>query len=231
VFNAAGEQIPMHSNISGSEAVDLYRAVRAIKPECSLEVGFAHGVSAQAILQALEDNGTGTHHVVDPFQAEFGDCGLEMVKRAGLSHRMQFHRKFAEEVIPALPQIGFAFIDASHLFDLTVCEFVLTDKKLAVGGVVAFHDMWMPSQQAFIRYVLANRSYRPYQVAGYAESSVTGNSSIKQGIRNVCRKLPGSRRIFSEEFLRPWSEFRFGNLVCLEKTAQDQRDWRFHERF
>lgn len=70
---------------------------------------------------------------------------------------MQFYRKFAEEVFPNLSSLHFVFIDSSHLFDLTVTEFVLADKKLDVGGGMAFHDMWMPSLQTFVRYVLANR--------------------------------------------------------------------------
>lgn len=232
VFNPAGEVVDLHSNVGPHEALALYEVVRQARPATSLEVGFAQGTSAQAILRALEDNGTGHHHVMDPFQAEFGDCGLAMVQRAGLAHRMTFHRKFAEEVIPGLPEIGFAFIDASHLFDLTLAEFVLTDKKLVVGGIVAFHDMWMPSQQALIRYILANRAYevfRPSSAAQPVERPAV--PAWKSAVRRVCRSLPRAERVFAPSFLRPWSEFDLPNLVFLRKKAQDRRDWKFHRAF
>src|SRR5207253_9411867 len=97
---------------------------------------------------------------MDPFQEKYEDAGLAMAARAGLDSRLQFHRKFAEEVLPTLPRLQFGFIDSSHLFDLTIEEFVMMDKKLDVGGMVAFHDMWMGSLQKFLRYVLSNRAYR-----------------------------------------------------------------------
>lgn len=232
VYNPTGQLVDLHSNVSEAEATELYEAVRELKPAFSLEVGFAQGTSAQAILQALEDNGSGHHHVMDPFQEKFGECGLEMVRRAGLAHRMTFHRKFAEEVIPSLPEVGFAFIDASHLFDLTLCEFVLTDKRLSVGGVVAFHDMWMPAQQSFIRYVLSNRRYRVFRPAKAAKPSAGPRPSvIKELFRGVARKLPGADRMFAREFLKPWSDFELGNLVFLQKEAMDERDWQFHQPF
>jgi predicted O-methyltransferase YrrM len=232
VFSPKGERVDLHSNVSDTEALELYEAIRELKPELSLEVGFAQAVSAQAILQALEDNGAGHHHVMDPFQANYDDCGLEMVRRAGLEHRMTFHRKFAEEVIPGLPEVGFAFIDASHLFDLTISEFVLTDKKLKIGGVVAFHDMWMPAQQALIRYILANRSYRVFRPAkSPAPGEGPSQSMLKAAVRRACAALPRAEKVFRPDFLTPWSELRLANLVFLQKTGKEQREWTFHRQF
>jgi predicted O-methyltransferase YrrM len=235
VWNDQGQSVELHSNVAESEAADLYRVVRELKPEATLEVGFAQGVSAQAILAALEANGKGHHHVMDPYQDRFENCGLTMVKRAGLERWMTFYPKFAEEVIPTLPEIGFAFIDASHLFDLTLSEFVLTDKKLKVGGVVAFHDMWMPSQQAFIRYVLSNRSYQVYRPQATAQHDAGSNGSDdatwKRAIRAACSLIPGSERIFAPSFLKPWNSLNIPNLVFLQKTGEDSRDWRFHQNF
>ena len=233
VFNLSGGLTELHSNVSESEAIELYRVVRALEPQLSLEVGFAQGVSTLAILQAIDDIGTGNHHVMDPYQDQFEECGLAMVGKAGLGHRMTFHRKYAEEVIPGLPEIGFAFIDASHLFDLTLSEFVLTDKKLRLGGVVALHDMWMPSQQAVVRYLLANRNYRPFAPKGGAPlpSPPPDRLSFKRFIRRLLGAWPGAERFFSREFLHPWSQFGFGNLLFLQKTEDDHRDWRFHQRF
>jgi predicted O-methyltransferase YrrM len=231
VFNPDGQKVPLGSNISPEEALDLYRAVRDLKPEVSLEVGFAHGVSALAILQALEDNQRGHHHVMDPFQGNYGRCGLAMVGRAGLAPRMTFHEKFAEEVIPSLAGVDFAFIDSSHLFDLTVCEFVLVDKKLRVGGVVGFHDMWMPAQQAFIRYLLANRAYEIYHPPASPRARAGRDHPLKRSLRRAAAMLPRAEQVFAPDFLKPWGEFALGNLVLVRKRKHDDRDWTWHRRF
>ena len=99
VFGPAGESLPLDSNVSLEEATNLYSVVRQLKPSVSVEVGFAKGVSTLAILQALADNGHGVHHVIDPFQSQFGNAGLEMVRRAGLESNFQFYETFAENVV------------------------------------------------------------------------------------------------------------------------------------
>ena len=233
VIDRDGTQHPLHSNISHEEALLLYAAVRQSKPVACAEVGFANGVSAISILQALSDNEMGNHHIMDPFQADYHDLGLEMVARAGLSARMTFYRQFAEEVAPGLPRLQFAFIDASHLFDLTLVEFVLMDKKLDVGGMIAFHDLWMPSLQKLIRYILANRSYEIVRDFDTPQPPprLSSRRKLKSALIGIARALPGSERIFGEEFLRPWWTLQIPNLVILRKSADDCRDWRYHAPF
>jgi predicted O-methyltransferase YrrM len=233
VFDGNGKTNLLNSNIALSEATTLYQAVRHLKPSISAEVGFAQGISTLAILQALHDNNTGIHHVMDPFQGKFNEIGLAMVKRAGLSSRMKFHRQFADEVIPHLPELEFGFIDSSHLFDLTISEFVMMDRKLKIGGMLAFHDMWMPSLQKFLRYVLANRSYelvRTFDSPGL-ENPHTIKQAIKQFMLRALHFVPGKEHIFRIELLRPWQSFHASNVVVLRKTSNDNRDWKFHANF
>ena len=199
VMNAEGAIKPLHSNVSLEEAGILYGIVKDLRPEASAEIGLAQGISAMAILKALEDNKRGIHHVMDPFQARFDEIGLAMIRRAGLEERLRFHRKFAEEVVPSLPPLQFAFVDASHLFDLTLAEFVLLDKKLEPGGVIALHDAWMPSLQKCTRYILANRAYelvRDYDPAG-PKRSFSVRSLIASATRGMARLLPSQRASFS----------------------------------
>jgi len=230
-FTATGDRVPLHSNISHDEAAQLYALVRELKPSVSVEIGFAQGISTLAILRALADNGAGCHHVLDPFQDRFNNVGRSMVERAGLAERMVFHQQFAEEIIPKLPRLQFAFIDSSHLFDLTVTEFVLVDKKLEVGGLVAFHDLWMPSLQKLARYVLANRSYRLAPSTGSMPERYSLRRKLKTIASRALNALPGSAKIFREELLRPWFTITDGNLLVLQKTGEDGRDWEFHQPF
>jgi len=229
VFLPSGGKTALHSNISEEECEWLYGAVRRLRPAVSVEIGFAQGISTLAILKALQDNGMGHHHVIDPFQSGFGNCGLAMVERAGFGARFSFHEKFAEAVIPSLPRLQFAFIDSSHLFDLTLTEFVLVDKRLEIGGVIGLHDMWMPAQQAAMRYILANRAYVPDE--SMTRGSVAARPGIKGVIRRLAGALPMAGGIFSPEFLKPWGSFGIPNLALLRKRDDDHRDWRSHTRF
>lgn len=233
VFLESGESLELSSNISLAEAYVLYHYIRKLKPVHTAEVGFAQGISTIAILLGLDHNGQGLHEVIDPFQANYQDAGLALVKRIGLEHRLKFHRKFAEEVLPNTDPIQFGFIDSSHLFDLTLAEFVLMDKKLEVGGAIAFHDTWMSSIQKVIRYILSNRSYRLLPELG--ETPLPAQSLYKKlrnaALSRAANLIPGARRMFRMELLRPWDSFKAGNLVILEKLAPDNRDWRFHNPF
>ena len=232
-FLPDGGRVPLHSNVSREEAEVLYRAVRHLRPTRSLELGFAQGISALAILQALEDNAAGQHDVIDPFQHRFQNVGLAMTARAGLAHRLNFHQGYAEEIIPDLPPLQFAFIDSSHLFDLTLTEFVLADKKLAVGGLIGFHDLWMPSLRKLVRYVLTNRSYE--LVRTFDPPDGRGRRPLRRSIKRWLLSwpglIPGAARLFRNEVQRPWSAITESNLVLLRKTADDRRDWQFHEPF
>jgi predicted O-methyltransferase YrrM len=231
VFDFAGAPHPLGSNVSESEALDLYSAVRAIRPERSLEIGLAHGVSALAILAALAANGSGHHYVIDPFQHNYGYCGKTMIKRAGFSSLHTFFERFPEEVIPQLPKLRFAFIDSSHLFDFTLMEFVLIDKKLEIGGVIAFHDLWMPSIRSVVRFILANRAYKMCREFSENGSKPSIRQRFKEFVGRSVSKVPGAGRALNANVLLPWSTFRVQNLVFLQKLSDDRRDWRFHQPF
>lgn len=231
VYDREGRSVALGSNVSAAETALLHAAVREVGPAASVEIGFAQGVSTLAILDAVRRNGRGRHHVIDPFQRDYGYAGCEMVRRAGLAEHYAFHEAFAEEVVPGLPALQFAFFDSSHLFDLTVCEFVLVDKRLEVGGVIGLHDMWMPAQQAFVRYLLANRAYEVWRPPGSAAEPAAPEPLLKRAFRACARRVPAAERVFSQELLRPWRDFGLGNLVLVRKLAPDTRDWRHHVRF
>jgi hypothetical protein len=222
--------------INISEALEIYTAVREIGPDHSAEIGFCCAGSGLAILKGLEDQGRGTHHACDPYQSKYAkNSGLRNVQKAGLAHRLHFQERFPEDALPALPPLQFVFIDASHLFDTSILDFVLADKKLEIGGVVAFHDLWMPSLQKVVRYILANRNYEIYRPAGIPKQQSKQPSSLRtaiaSGIASGLKRLPRADRFFARELLEPWSQFEFSNLAFLRKKGADERDWRHFRPF
>ncbi|MBA4189057.1 MAG: hypothetical protein C0467_13750 [Planctomycetaceae bacterium] len=221
---------PFFDAISLSEAIEIYTAVRFIKPTDSAEIGFCCGGSGMAILKALADNDRGTHHVCDPYQTSYANgTGRGNVETAALADRLKFHEAFPEQVVPIFPRLQFAFVDASHLFDLSVLDFVLIDKKLDVGGVIAFHDLWMGSLQKLTRYILRNRGYRLFAPPGAPLRPRTTWS--RRVIGAILRRFPGADKVFTQELLHPWTTFGIGNLLMLQKIHDDDRDWRHFVRF
>lgn len=212
------------------EARQLSAMVQALRPEHSVEIGFCSGVSALCILHALERNGHGLHHVIDPFQSSYAKgAGLENVREAGLEARLDFHETFPESVLPGLPRLQFAFVDASHLFDLSMLDFMLIDKRLDVGGVVGFHDLWMPALRDLVRYVLRNRAYRLRDAQPGPPATL--GARLRRWRAALLSLWPGAEHCFRAELLQPWESLGLGNLVFLEKTGEDQRDWRHHVPF
>ncbi|MFM7466157.1 MAG: class I SAM-dependent methyltransferase [Cyanobium sp.] len=233
VYDESGLPIPLDSNVSRDEALILNASVQFLKPKDSVEIGLAKDVSTLAILGAIDQNGFGRHVVCDPYQSDYGNAGVEMVRRAGLDRWWEFHRKQAEEVVPTLGNVQFAFIDASHLFDLTLVEFVLIDKKLDEGGVVGFHDMWMPSLQKLLRFILANRAYEVWHPpeGTIVCPSIHSKRSIKHSIYRAINRLPYIEKIVSPEIREPWHEKQISNLVMLRKLHHDNRDWKHFNPF
>jgi hypothetical protein len=230
-FRPDGTSVPLTVGVPLQDAERLYDVVRTLQPDATVEIGLAYGLSALAIAQALDDNGRGVHHVIDPFQSsKFEGIGLANLERAHLDHRVRCYEAFPEEVLPTMPEVGFGFIDSSHLFDLTLVDFVLVDKRLETGGLIGFHDTWMASQQKVLRYILANRNYRVH------EDRPSG--TMRDRRRNVwfsrlAGRVPRADRLFRPEVLRLSKELGIPrhSLVFMEKTGTDDRGPRFHRQF
>lgn len=66
----------------------VYDHIRRTRPERTLELGSAHGVSAAYVAAAMEANGFGEVTTVDHAGAEFDPSPAELLARIGLAHRV-----------------------------------------------------------------------------------------------------------------------------------------------
>jgi predicted O-methyltransferase YrrM len=225
VMDAEGNAYEPVSAVTRESGTLLYDFVRAVKPASTLETGMAYGLSTLFICQALQDNGAGCHIAIDPFQAsEFKSVGVLNVERAGLSHRFQLRQDAADIVLPRLCTEGrtldFAFIDGWHLFDYTLVDFYYIDKMLKVGGHVAFDDLWLPAVRKAVWFVLRNKPYRLVRTA-----SRYPDPRWKRALRV-------GRRAVQDPFGRDWRlKLLPQNVVFLQKTAADTREWNAHRTF
>lgn len=225
VFSESGKSIPLDSNISFKEAVLLFNVITEIKPERSAEIGFAQGISTLAILEAIKKNGKGKHSVIDPYQNEYENSGKEMVARAGLDSLYEFYSDFPENVFPRLKNIDFVFIDASHLFGLSVLDFIFSDRALKIGGVIGFHDLDIKAISKLLKYILGNYDYNIL-------NEINGINIYKKKFRE---ELFDSARNFIRtiyyELKKPIRFWGIGNLIFIQKTGSANEKYRELKNF
>src|SRR5215203_2901675 len=65
---AGGPPVPMNCWIPRDEGELLYRTVRRLRPDTTIEIGLANGLSTLFITAALTHNAHGQHIAIDPFQ-------------------------------------------------------------------------------------------------------------------------------------------------------------------
>jgi predicted O-methyltransferase YrrM len=166
ITRADGTTIPLHSSTSREEGEALQRLIRAYRPQVTLEVGLAYGISALFICEALAEVGGRSHITVDPMQQAWENIGLRHLEQAGFSGLIEHHEAPSHCVLPALGTAGrridFAFIDGWHTFDYAMVDFFYIDRLLRPGGVLVLDDAWSyRAIRKLARYIVTHRRYRP----------------------------------------------------------------------
>src|SRR4051812_31809848 len=156
-----------------AHAREIARLVRSLGLTRTLETGMAYGLSTLAICAVHEERDEGSHIAIDPHQSsDWRGIGLLNLERAGLAGRARVIEARSDEALPRLRDEGvrldFVLIDGLHLFDATLVDFFHADRMLDAGGVVVFHDTWMPAVAQAVEYVSANRAYEPIEAGDAA---------------------------------------------------------------
>ncbi|HJQ83613.1 MAG TPA: class I SAM-dependent methyltransferase [Candidatus Binatia bacterium] len=185
----------------------LFELIRDRRPERTLEIGFAYGISTLHICEALRQNGHGHHVVIDPLEhTRFDGLGLRHVEEAGLSRWMTFYEEPSEYCLARLAREGLrvdvAFDDSGHLFDHVVTEFLFLARLLRLDGLLVVDDVNLPGVGRAVDFLETNR--------GDFEDAVTGKG------RGLIRRMLGRR------VPPPPAHFR----VFRKIADEDPRDWK-----
>jgi len=213
------------SPVTFEAGVLLYDFVRAVKPEKTLEIGMAYGISTLFICQAHRDNGAGCHIAIDPFEEEiYKSIGLLNIERANLKDVLRFYQSPSEQVLPQFctqnERVDFAFIDGNHRFDFALVDFFYVDKLLNIGGHVAFDDLWIPGVRKVASFVLKNKPYKLVR------------SPSQQTTPTWRRVMRTGRRIVQNPLGRDWAlKFVPQNTAVFKKEGADSRKWQFDRAF
>ena len=145
-------------------ASDLYSLILKEEPFECLELGFGHGALSCYIAAALDELGRGKLTSVDLLSGlERQTPSIEdLLKRTGLSHRVEIHREqtgytwFLKKQIEkqtlnnqCIPIYDFCFIDGSRHWTTDAAAFFLVDKLLKPGGWLVFDDLQWKIQSKF----------------------------------------------------------------------------------
>src|ERR1700738_611928 len=108
--------------IAQEEGEFLQEIIRRQRPQVSVEVGCAYGISSLYICEALREVNAAKHIIIDPWQhASWQDIGIANLKRAGYADIIDFHEVPSYQYLSRLTEehvkIDFAFIDGNHVFD------------------------------------------------------------------------------------------------------------------
>lgn len=239
-----GTEIPIHSEISVAEGEALQRLVRELRPEVTLEIGCAFGISALYICEALAEVGGRRHIVIDPHQlTHWKGAGLFTLERAGFGSLVEFHALSSHVALPRLEmegtKIGLALIDGWHTFDYAMIDFFYVDRLLQVGGVVMLDDTAaFAAIRKLARYIAMHRQYVALKNNGRASAEPARSAPFV--------RPSGTMHRFAERVLHPkfvHSDALLGlppdNYIAFKKTGEDllgdgsggTRRWDQHHEF
>jgi len=214
---ASGKSVSLTdtSPLSYYEGIVIYDFIVKRKLYKTLEIGMMYGLSTLFICLAHKKLSKGKHIAIDPFErSKWGSVGLDNIKRAGLSSRLQFYEKESSDALPGLvkkkEQFNFIFVDGKHLFDYTLLEFFYADKLLKVGDYLMFHDVWMPSVRKVLSFIVNNRQYKIEHLGKFMQSNKWKH--YFDGFKKV--------KMDRDKILK--ASLNYG---VLRKTGEDDRKW------
>jgi predicted O-methyltransferase YrrM len=153
-------------SIPAGEGEALAQWVLREKAKSTIEIGLAYGVSTLHICRALLESGDreARHVVLDPFQAGFANCGLQVLEDAGVRSLVEFHAQMSQIALPMFlkqqRRFDFAFVDGNHRFDSVFVDLFYLGRLLRTGGVIFVDDYQLPGTRRAVSFYAKNLNWR-----------------------------------------------------------------------
>jgi predicted O-methyltransferase YrrM len=228
LVNDGNAQLALHSNMNREQGILIDRVFRTVKPDLSLEIGFAYGISTLFVCDALAHNGkAATHIVIDPFQnSDWAGIGLKNIERAKYEHLIDFCEEPSEIALPSLlargTRVQAAIIDGNHTFDHALVDFFYVNKMLTIGGIVILDDTNFRSISRLVEHIL---TYPAYEL--FATTMQPSQSTMRTKVRRALAswtQLPQLRREWD-------AAEQYPTCMAFRKIAKDDRRWDWHVDF
>jgi len=229
--NSNDKTIEVHSETSKQQCEYIQNIIYNNKFKNSLEIGFAFGASTLAITEAVAQHG-GHHVVIDKFEnSHWEGSGLDLLKQAGYSDKLEFKEELCYKVLPKLLEEGrkfdFTYIDSTKQFDWLLVDFFYIDKLLETNGIIVFDDVHMPGIRKLIRFITQFPNYKIY-----SQFPQNLEPSKSNRLKQFLKYLPKAKNYIKEDILKADFELHI-NATCaaIIKLDDDNRNWDWHRDF
>lgn len=230
VYDDAGKAYRLHSHTRKEQGLFLQNIIRKIKPEKSIEVGLAYGISTLFICEALRENKIGHHYVMDPYQRQWHNIGLKNIHDAGYDDIVDFYEEPADRLLSNFflknVKIDFAYLDGSKVFDVVFFNIYILSKIMNVGGVLVLDDCTFPGIKKVVRFLNVHPCFEYY--SGFKPIY---DSPKRRLAKTIFRILP-VRPLIKEEFLFPLNGQNLDfHCIAFKKVKEDTRPWNWYCEF
>ena len=205
----------------------------------TLEIGCAYGISSLFICLSAEGRCNFSHTIIDPFQfSQWKGIGVNNLKLAGVQNYKLVEKK-SEFALPELLEKGegkfdFIFIDGWHTFDHTLVDCFYSTRLLRVGGILVIDDVAYPSVARVVNYLKKYPCYKEIaSIATFESKGISIETRSREGSSGFSFKSPNKKilRIVQKLLSKFVFNKRGVGMIALQKIAEDNRNWNWHNEF
>lgn len=235
-INANGDTIPLHSNTSLKQGYFLQQMFDLVKPEKSIEVGFAYGISSMFILEKHRElqSKAGAHIVIEP-DIYWGGAAEFNINKEGLLHYLDVRRDFSDKVLAKLflenVRLQYAYIDTTKKFDAIMQDFYMINKMMDNGGVVILDDCGgsCPGVQRVARFINTLPNFKV--LGAFEKNRISFKKQVATRIVTlIMGLLPFKNKIYEGIDFSTNAQLGLDfSCIAFIKHAEDKRKWNWDE--
>ena len=159
------------SLISGQAQALLYSIIRNLRPDHVFEIGSYKAGTTEALCRALQANGHGLLHTVDPFRGDYIAATVahwppELVRHVSIHSlsSMDFYMEMERQGV----RPGVVFVDGNHDYEFALFDIGRAAKYMTPGGFIFVDNVAQPGPFFAVRdFLSANPGWR--EIGGSTE--------------------------------------------------------------
>jgi len=152
------------SLVSGQAQALLYSIVRNLRPDHVFEIGSYKAGTTEALCRALQANGHGLLHTVDPFRADYVATTIahwptELLRHVSIHSMssMDFYMEMERQSV----RPGIVFVDGNHDYEFALFDIGRAAKYMTPGGFIFVDNVAQPGPFFAARdFLSANPGWR-----------------------------------------------------------------------
>jgi|SRR5690242_3398888 len=230
-----GERVLLNSHTPMEQGLFIQKIYDTIKPERSLEIGFAMGISTMFILEKCREykRNNKCHIVIEPYS--WGPAAMFNITKEGLDKYVDLRNELSDRILPQMyldnERIQMAYVDTTKVFDTVLQDFYFIDKILDVGGVIIIDDATCGGVGTVVRFI---NTLPHYQVMErFQKVQLSGKVKLEQKLLELTLKLMPFRNKFKRQFLlKSAAQLELDyRCIAFKKLKNDSRPWDWYKPF